>query len=234
MSNGEPAARTVVRRVSGTHTRHRNANMGPGTRSGVVLFPTGERGEPAAAVVDLPHGRLFDQVQQRLDVGAGAIGAVVPLDQVPQLLSTDRGRRAPVHRILRTAVDRVPGQVEGALHELGVGARHATPGVQDRAHEARPVHGDVPHALGRHEVDRAWLALRVMADEPRVLDPACPDDLPRGRYELADLGEFRQPGAEVILLGQPAPRPPPCAPSDGSDVRGDFLCARRPAARDRQ
>ena len=76
--------------------------------------------------------------------------------------------------VLRPAVDRVPGQVERALHELGVGAGHATPGVQDRAHQARPVHRDVPHALGRHEVDRARLALRVVADEPRVLDPARP------------------------------------------------------------
>jgi hypothetical protein len=65
-----------------TRGRNRNANMGPGTRSGVVLFPTGERREPAAAVVDLPHGRLLDRVQQRLDVGTGALGAVVPLDQV--------------------------------------------------------------------------------------------------------------------------------------------------------
>jgi hypothetical protein len=205
--------------------------MRPPTGRAAGVFPGGEE---IPVGVRLPRGRLPDGVQQRLDLGPGAVLAVVPPHQVAQVLGPDLRRRAPAHPLGRAAVERVPGEVERALHELGVGARHATPRVQDRAHEARPVHGDVPHALGRHEVDRAWLALRVMADEPRVLDPACRDDLPRGRDELADLGKFRQPGAEVILLGQPAPRPPPCAPSDGSDVRGDVRDARLPAARDRQ
>ena len=118
-------------------------------------------------------------------------------------------------RSRRAAVDRVPGEVERALHELGVGARHAAARVQDRAHQARPLHRDLPHAPGLYEVD----APRVGSDVPRVFDPARRDDLPRGLGQVADAGELGQPGAERVELGQPAPRSPPRAPAEGGDVR---------------
>ena len=68
--------------------------------------------------------------------------------------------------------ERVPGEIQGALHRLSPDVRHATTSVYDGTHQARPDHRTTSHLMdvvGGYELR---LSGDVEVGEPTVLQPA--------------------------------------------------------------
>ena len=87
--------------------------------------------------------------------------------------------------------ERVPGEIQGALHWLSPDVRHATTSVYDGTHQARPDHRTTSHLMdgvGGHD---PCLSGVVEIGEPTVLQPAAPDHV-SGLVE--DLGHAMQLG----------------------------------------
>ena len=181
------------------------------------LCRIGDLGKLMTAPDDLSVGPLLGRAEQGLDVGTGPSGPVVPLDQVAQLLGPEGRCGTPPDRLALASVQRVPNQVEGALHALGIDGRDTTTRLQDRAHQARTGHRPASQVPLRQDTDSVVATVRIATDVPRVLHPARRHDVPCGRDELTDLEQLGDLCAQAILRGQPPALPPALPPPDVID-----------------
>jgi hypothetical protein len=119
---------------------------------------------------------------------------VIPTSEVSHLLFANLRRGRPMVRWCWDPEERVPGEIQGALHRLSPDVRHSTASLYDGTHQARPDHRTTSHLMdvvGGHE-------LRVSGDvevgEPTVLQPPATDHvsgLVQNLGHAMELGESR-------------------------------------------
>jgi hypothetical protein len=69
-------------------------------------------------------------------------------------------------------MERVPGEIQGALHKLGLDGGRTARGVHDSANKADPGHRSVIREVDLVSGDFAFSSLRIEDGEPGVLDPS--------------------------------------------------------------